>query len=288
MKTVLYYDYVRNRKNFLQNLLTWMILFLIVFLVSFTIEKLFPDINLRYLKWPDMIQDFLGIGSWNRHVYVNLWNVFAILFPIHLIYVVMSGLINDLIQEERLETIVYLQNLSICRAEVMLSKLLFWAGYTFSMLLVLLVENVVFFLILGNQLNIGMLIKYYGVMFFSCIVYLAFTLFLSSYSQDEGVCNNTIADVLTYSIVLAKAGPFVHLLADLMVMRGQEGEIIGKLNGVADKLDVLNVMCPVGWCWPGVNIQGLYCVCGVILAIALLVGAFWIYESKGKSSDISR
>lgn len=282
MKTVLYYDYVRNRRNLFQNLWTWMVMLFIVFVVSFVIEKIWPDFNADYLKWPDMVKEFLGTGSWNRSIYINLWYIFAILFPIHVAYIVMSGLTASLIQEERLETIVFLQNLSINKGNLMRSKLLFWVGYACMMSMALLFENILFLLVLKHTHIIPIVAKYYGIVFLICCIYLSLTLFLASYSKDENICNGMISNLLTFSVILAKVGPFIHLLADLMVMRGQEGDIISKLHGIGDKLDVLMVLCPISWSWIGVSVPDLYLGCGVIVAAVMLGGAFWIYVNKGK------
>lgn len=280
MKTVIYYDYVRNRKNLLQNLLVWTVLFLLLFLVSLIIEKVIPGFSKEYLKWPDMAQNLLAMGNWNHHVYINIWQIVSLIFPIYMAYVVMNGLSCAVVQEDRLETMVFLQNMSVGRVQVLLSKLLFWIAYAFIIYVALLLENILFFLILGSKYNLLIVVNHYGMLFFVTVIYLMLSLFLSSYAKHENNCADSITWVLFLSLILSKVGAFVHFVVDLMVMRGQEGDIISKVDGVADKLDVLIALCPVSWCWGGTEVAGIYMTCGVVIAILLCMGAFWIYGGR--------
>ena len=280
MKTVIYYDYIRNRKRLLQNLLVWAILFLLLFVVSLIIEKVMPGFSRQYLKWPDMAQNLLAIGNWNNHIYVNLWQIITLVFPICIVYVVMNGLCASVIQEDRLETMVYLQNLSLGRVQILLSKLLFWMIYTFIIYVGLLVENVIFFLILGSGYNLSILVNHYGILFVVTIIYLMVALFLASYERHENRCADVIAWILFLSLILSKVGAFVHFVVDLMVMKGQEGEIIGKVDGIANKLDVLIAVCPVSWCLAGVEVTSTYMVSGIVIGCLLCVGACWIYAGR--------
>ena len=106
------------------------------------------------------------------------------------------------------------------------------------------------------------------------------SIFLASYSKHENRCSDSINWILFLSLILSKVGAFVHFVVGLMTMKGQEGDIVGKVDGIADKLDVLIILCPASWCWNGMEISGAYIVCGVIMAIFLCLGAFWIYAGR--------
>lgn len=283
MRTVIYYDYVRNRKSLFQNLLVWTVLFLLLFMISLIIEKVMPGFNNEYLKWPDMAQDLLAIGNWNHHVYINLWQIVSLIFPICMVYVIMNGLCCTVVQEDRLETMVFLQNMSVGRVQVLLSKLLFWIGYAFIIYVTLLLETIVFFLFLGNRYNLQIVMEHYGMLFFVTVIYMTIALFLSSYAKHEDRCVDYITWILFLSLILSKVGAFVHFVVDLMIMKGQEGDIIGKVDSIADKLDVLIVLCPVSWCWAGVEVTSAYMICGAIIALLLCMGASWIYAGRRKS-----
>lgn len=280
MKTVIYYDYVRNKKSLVHNLVTWTVLLLLLFMVSLIIEKMMPEFSREYLKWPSMAQNLLAMGSWNHHVYINLWQIVSLIFPFYIVYAVMSGLSRSVVQEERLETMVFLQNMSVGPVQALLSKLLFWIGYAFIIYVALLVENVILFLILGSWYNLSILVSYYGMLFFATVVYLAIALFLSSYAKHEEGCANVFAWILFLSVILSKVGAFVHFVVDLMVMKGQEGNIIGKVDGIADKLDVFIALCPVTWCWGGIEVSGTYMICGIVIGCLFGAGAAWIYKSR--------
>ena len=283
MKTVIYYDYIRNRKNLIQNILVWTILFLLLFVVSLVIEKVIPGFSREYLKWPDMAQNLLAVGNWNNHVYINLWQIITLVFPIYIVYVVMNGLCATVIQEDRLETMVYLQNMSVGRMQVLLAKLLFWVAYAFIMYVVLLLENVVFFLLLGSGYNLSILVNHYEILFVSTVIYLMIALFLASYEKHENRCADVSAWVLFLSLILSKVGAFVHFVVDLMIMKGQEGEIIGKVEAIAQKLDVLIAICPMSWCWAGVEVTSIYMIGGIVIGCLLCVGSCWIYAGRGNS-----
>lgn len=280
MRAVWYYEVTRRRDNFIRMILTPVILLFVVFVLSFLMDAMVPVVNRVYMKWPDMVKDLLSLPAWNSNLYVNLWQLFALFYPIIFLYNVVSGLTASIIEEERLETVTFLHNLSVNRLQVLFGKLLVWCAVLCLSLLALLVENIIFFLIVGANNMLGAMVEHYLVFLFVGILYSIFAVFLASYHKTELDCEDTISTVMILTFLFARIYTLIQFLSDLFVATGREGAITERMDIIAQKLRILTVASPLTWCWPGVAMDGVYALCGVIVAVILLVAAGYIYPRR--------
>ena len=230
MKTVLYFDWTRNKRKYISDIVIPAVLLAVLFLVSVIVDYLVPSFNSRYMRWPDMVKNLLSLPAWSRSLYGNIWQIFSLFYPFFLVYRVMTGLAGAIIEEERLETVVYLKNLSIDRNVLIQAKGILWVVQSFAICLVLMIENVLFFLILrAGQMAVTVL-KYYTDLFLVSLIYMAIALFLASFSQRESICEDKIFGVLVIPFLLARMYAVAGFMADLLVVAKREGKITDTIN----------------------------------------------------------
>lgn len=280
MKTVLYFDWTRNKRKYISNIVIPVVLLAVLFLVSAVVDYFVPAFNSRYMRWPDMVKNLLSLPAWNRSLYGNIWQIFSLGYPFFLIYKVMSGLAGAIIEEERLETVVYLKNLSIDRNVLMQAKGLVWLAQSFVICLVLTMENVLFFLMLrADQMTLTVL-RYYTGLFLVSLIYMAVALFMASFSQRESTCEDKIFGVLVIPFLLARMYAIAGFMADVLVAAKREGKITDTINMIADKLKVMTVISPLTWCWQEIRINGLYILCGIVVTVVMTIAAYSIYTHE--------
>lgn len=281
MKTVLYFDWIRNKKKYIKNILTPVLVLAVLFILSVLLDLLVPAFNYTYMRWPDMIKDLLGLPAWNAKLYGNIWQIVALFYPFYYIYTAMSGLAGAVVEEERLETVVYLKNLSIERSTILLAKGCMWIALSFVNCLALLIENALFFLLLrAGQMEITML-KYYMSLFLIGILYMGIAVFVASYSQREKNCEDKIFGILLIPFLLARIYAVVGFFADLLAATGREGAVTDTIGIVADKLNMLTLISPITWCWPAARISWIYVICGVAVAVVMTIAGYSIYTREG-------
>lgn len=280
MKTVLYFDWTRNKRKYISDIVIPAVLLAVLFLVSVIVDYLVPSFNSRYMRWPDMVKNLLSLPAWSRSLYGNIWQIFSLFYPFFLVYRVMTGLAGAIIEEERLETVVYLKNLSIDRNVLIQAKGILWVVQSFAICLVLMIENVLFFLILrAGQMAVTVL-KYYTDLFLVSLIYMAIALFLASFSQRESICEDKIFGVLVIPFLLARMYAVAGFMADLLVVAKREGKITDTINMIAEKLKVMTVISPLTWCWPEIQINGLYVLIGIIVTVIMATAAYSIYTHE--------
>lgn len=280
MKTVLYFDWTRNKKKYILNIVVPVVILAVLFVISVIVDKFFPVVNYRYMRWPDMVKNLFSLPAWNRCLYGNIWQVFSLFYPFFMVYTVMSGLAGAIIEEERLETVVYLKNLSIERNVLMLTKGFLWIVQSLVICLALMLENLLFFLLLQvGQMAVSVL-KYYTGLFLVSLIYMAIALFLASFSKRERVCEDKIFAILVIPFLLARIYAVVGFMGELLVATNREGNVTDIIGMISEKLKVLTVVSPLVWSWPDIQINGLYVFCGIAVAIIMTVAAYSIYTHE--------
>lgn len=280
MKTVLYFDWTRNKRKYISNIVISAVLLAVLFLASIIADCFVPVFNSQYMRWSDMIKNLLSLPAWKGNLYGNIWQVFSLIYPFFFIYEVMSGLAGAIIEEERLETVVYLKNLSISRNVLMQTKGLIWIIQSFTICLLLMIENMLFFLILRAAHMVLVVFQYYTALFLVSLIYMAIALFLASFSQRESVCEDKIFGVLVIPFLLARMYAIAGFMADIMVATKREGKIIDIIYMIADKLKVMTVLSPLTWCWQEVRVNGLYILCGIVVTVIMTTAAYSIYTHE--------
>lgn len=280
MKTVLYFDWTRNKRKYISNIVIPAVLLVVLFLVSVIVDYFVPAFNSRYMRWPDMVKNLLSLSAWSRNLYGNIWQIFSLIYPFFLVYEVMSGLAGAIIEEERLETVVYLKNLSIGRNVLMQTKGLIWLVQSFTICLLLMIENMLFFLMLRAAHMTLTVLRYYTALFLVSLIYMAIALFLASFSKRESICEDKIFGVLVIPFLLARMYAIAGFMADILVAAKREGKITDMLYIIADKLKTMTVISPLTWCWQEIRVNGLYILCGIAVTVIMATAAYSIYTHE--------
>lgn len=280
MRTVWYYTITQNKKKLLHMIFIPLILLFIIFIVSVFVDRVFPEFNTRYMKWPDMTKDLLGLAAWNSNLYVNLWQLMALVYPLFHIYDMMTGLTRSIIEEERLETIVYLHNLSLDRGTVLGTKALVWLLHTLLCMVIMFVENLLFLIILHAERMILMVGRYYVTLLAICLLYMTIALFIASFEKQERASYNTILVVLIVPLLIARIRAVIRFASALLVATNRGGNLTDRLDWLVGKLKMLEVLCPMTWCFPGERVSGLFGICGLGVAVVMLTAAVSIYNHR--------
>lgn len=280
MRTVWYYTITQNKKKLLHMIFIPLVLLFIIFIVSVFVDRVFPEFNIQYMKWPDMTKDLLGLAAWNSNLYVNLWQLTALVYPLFHIYDMMTGLTRSIIEEERLETIVFLHNLSLDRGTVLGAKALVWLLHTSLCMVILFVENLIFLFILQAGRMILMVGRYYFTLFAVSLLYITIALFIASFEKQEKSSYNTILVVLIVPLLIARTRAVIRFGSALLVSTNRGGDLPDKLDWIVGKLGILEVLSPIAWCWPGVRISGLFVICGLGVSVVMLTAAVSIYNHR--------
>ena len=280
MSTVLYFEMARNKKKIVQHILTGVIGFTVLFLITLLLDRFVPVVNEQYMKWPDMLKDLLGLPAWKRSLYGNIWQILMLFYPFYVVYRGMAGLSCSIIQEERLETIVFLKNLSISRGTIMFAKWIVHIADAFINIVVIMGLNVLFlFLLQGSQMLVSV-VQYYVGLFLVVAWYSLIALFLASYRRKEGACTDAILGILILPFIISRIPALVRFFAAVLEATGRTGEILEKLGSIADKLSVLTMVSPLTWCWTEIRLSGEYILCAVLIGLVMVVTAFCIYTGK--------
>lgn len=285
MKTVLYFEFVRNGKKYRNTMVYQLIAFFILFLIAVIMDRIFPQFNVQYMRWPDMVKNLLGLSPWNRSLYVNIWQLVALFYPLYFVYHVMAGLVTSVREEDRLETIVYLNNLSVSRGNVLAAKGLIWLLQSFIVCLSLGIENTVFFICLGMNRMVNMVIQYYIILFFVSLLFLGIAVFILSCSRNETRCRSGISWLLGITFVLARVYALIQFLADLLIATERSGVLADTLTLTAEKMQVLSILSPVVWCWPSCEWDVRFVWCGVLIFLICVLAGWSIYTHEKVMND---
>lgn len=280
MNTVLYFEIRRKRKKMLGYIILPALLSFVLFGVCMAVDALFPAFNRTYMKWPDIVKDFLCLKPWSGHLWLNVWQLFALLYPFYLIYVIMTEMAVALSEEERLETVVYLHNAGVDRKTIFVSKLLVWTGETFACCGSLLLLHMVLAALLRQQQGVRNVLSYYFILFLVCMLYLAIALFVAACKAEKGVAVDMGMAVLILPWLISRIPAFLRFLSELLVLTGREGAIIDQMSGLGERLEVFTILSPLTWSWPALIIQRSYVICGIIVFAVLAGTAFSIYTHK--------
>ncbi|MDE5779447.1 MAG: hypothetical protein K2I10_13240 [Lachnospiraceae bacterium] len=280
MKTIIYFDTLRNRKKFFVYIVIPLIVLVAVFFVFTILDKCFPEFNVTYMKWPDIVKGLLGLSAWNSHLAVNVWQILSLIYPFYIIYVLMSGLCSSVIQEERLETIVYLNNAGVDNRTFFISKTIIWIAGAFLATMSLLIVNSVLLLLIGAARNIIFIINYYLGLFLICIFYLSIALFMSSYKKHEEECKDTIVTILLLPWMISRIPAVLRMFSLILELTGREGKVADVLMMLGERLHPLEMVAPVTWCLTSVNVTWIYMICILLIFLIMNTSALLIYEKR--------
>lgn len=280
MSIVLYFEIRRKRKIMLRHVIFPAVFSLALFLVCMVVDALFPDFNQTYMKWPDLLKDFLCLKPWSARLWMNVWQFFALGYPFYLICVMTTEIAAALSEEERLETLVYLHNAGVSRKMVFVSKWLVWAGETLACCGSLLLLQAALAAVLRQQQAVKNVLGYYAILFFVCLLYLSIGLFAAASRAEKGVAADTVMVIVGVPLLVSRIPALLRFLSALLVSAGREGAVIGQLKEIGEKTEVLTILSPLTWSWPALSVQRSYVVCGVILCIVLWGTAFSLYSYK--------
>ena len=210
MSTVIYIDVVRNKKKLIWSLVYTVAFLLACFVLSAIFDLVFPGVN-SHLGFPQAIDSFLLFYDWHEHLYANIWNLFAFVFPFIFVYILMLDYSCSIVEEEEFETLTYMRSLGIGREIILLSKLLVRLAWVLAVCVALFVENLLFFLVLGEKKMLAIAGVYSLKLFLVGLLHFAFALFVAACSVREKSCTITCGVIVLFEFVFARLHSYVRL-----------------------------------------------------------------------------
>ncbi len=280
MNIVVYFEITRKKKTMLKYIVRPVLFSVILFAVCMAVDGIFPDFNNNYMKWPELLKDLLCLRSWTSHLWLNVWQFFMLVYPFYLIYNIMKEIAQAISEEERLETIVYLHNAGVSRGTLFAAKWLVWIGETAFCCFSLAVVNVIMAVVLRYTQGIWNALKYYGILFFDCMLYLSIALFVAACKGKKDVSGDTIAAILIIPLLVSRIPAFLRFFAALLELTGREGTIADKMSQLGTQTEILTTVSPLTWCWPGIQTTAVHIIFGVVVFIVMLTAGFSIYTHR--------
>ncbi len=280
MSTVFYFEIRRKKQQMLKYIVFPVAFSLVLFAVCMVVEALFPSFNRMYMRWPDMVKDFLCLKPWSVDLWLNIWQLFALLYPFYLIYVMMAELSEALSEEERLETVVYLHNAGVAKRTIYVTKLFIWMGEAFSCCLSLLMLHVLFAVFLRQWQGVRNVLVYYAILFLVCMLYYSIAGFVAACRGKKTISADVLMAVLVFPWILSRIPAFMRFISELLAFTGREGAIVEQLGNVGERMEIFTILSPLTWCWPALTVQRSYFVCGIVLFVVMTGTAFSIYTHK--------
>lgn len=280
MRTVIYFEVIRRRKKFLAMVLAPVVVWSVLYLIFGILDRKAPFINKEYMMWPEIVKNLLGLPAWRSEFSMNIWHILALFYPLLWGYLLMEGTASSVVEEERLETVVYIQNAGIPRRSVWLGKGLTWAVVSFLSLLIILLVQMLEMWFSGMTQNVGIISRYYGLLSLVSLFYLVLGLFLASYKKDETGCKNMSLVLVLVPWMVSRIPAVLHFISALLVETGRQGRGAELLEAWGTKLDPLTMVCPLTWCWHTMRVSGSFVAAAVVIAILLGGVGFSLYQTR--------
>ncbi len=280
MRTVIYFEVLRRRKKICSCILLPVIVWSLLFLALNLLDQKIPVINSQYMMWPDMLKSFLGMPAWNHELAVNVWHFLALYYPIFWCGMIMKEVSCSVAEEERLETVVYLQNAGVRRSSIWLAKGVVWILVSWLSLAMLLFVQMIEFWLAGMSRYYLVIAEYYVLLCLISFFYLIAGLFVSSYAKGEEHCAGAAWTLVLVPWLLARIPALLRFLSDLLIETGRQGEVQEILAVWGQKIEPLSMICPLTWCWYSVEVKGVFVIAAVVVAGILGGAGISIYKAR--------
>lgn len=279
MITIMRFEWMRKKKKIVWHWLIPLIVMLGAFLLSLLIERVSPKFNSTYMRWPDLLRDFLCLSGWSSYLWINIWRRLLLVYPFYLIITMMWETAASITEEKRLETTVYLRNAGIPKMALPASKFLFWGITSFIACALVTLAEVLFAAVIGYQQGIAEAFAYGARLTGVLVIYLCAALFMAVCRTRS--CDDAIVGWILCPWLISRVPALFTFLSQLLIMTGREGEAIEQqLNLLGKKTAALEMLSPVTWAFPAMRVRGTYMVFAVLVVVILLLASFAIYNKK--------
>ena len=277
MNTVIYIDVVRNKKKLINILIYTAAFLLACFVLSFIFDLVLPSVN-NHFDFPQAIEAFLLFYKWHEHLYSNIWNLFAFIFPFIFIYILMVEFSCCIVEEEEFETLPYMRSLGIGRETILVSKLIVRFVWLLVLCVALFLENLIFFLLLNEKQMILTAGAFSLKILIIGLFHFTIALFIASCSKREKTCAIACGIIVLAEFLIARLHSYIRLLADTLFVSGKKYNEIEWLYGISAKLEGLKILSPIKLCYPGQTVSMGVGICMVLMAVVFALAGYTIYN----------
>lgn len=276
MGTIFYFEW-RRKKNDIFFHLFWPAVVSLVLFAACLLAGRIPAFSASRFRWPEPLRAFLCLNSWNSSLWVNVVQLFTLIYSFSLPYSVMRGVARSVSEEDYYETIVYLHNAGIKPKTIFTVKSLFWLGAALACCVLTATVQAVLTILAASASEAGAILIFYRNLFLLCVFYLPVALLPAAFSRKAGMAGSGIGSILLIPMLLSRLPQGLCSLAEALTLAQREGAIIGKLSQIGNRLEILSGISPLTWTWPAAEIHGLSIGCACLVCLVLACVSFMRY-----------
>lgn len=243
---------------------------LVIFLIAIILDRVAPGCNLR-LQFPDRVYDLLYLYPWQEELYSNLFLIFALVYPFFFLYRRMK---------EVLQAVFAVKGRDRQKTEsgrMLMQGLGASVVHSLVCCLVLFLENVLFFMIEGNRLVLGLAAVFFFRLFWIGLIYMVIALFIAVCTEELESCEDINIVVLLLPYVMARMHSLIRFFADQVAASNKKISEPELVETWIRRLNALQALAPVTWCTPGIRYPVWYILFGVLLVLILGLAAVSIF-----------
>ena len=281
MKTVIYYEWVRRGKKRCIRCLAGLGIVMMLFFVPMLIDRLLPDFSYNYMKWPQYIRNIMGMRSWHKTLWLDIWQIGCILFAFVINWLFMSEIAESIINEKKLETDIYLFNAGVKKREILFGKFLFYfVAYVFE-IAGQFILNTVYFMAAGARINLYMITNYHMVMLLVGFINLTFAVLFAAVAKKSFLTAKSYINGYLFGLfVVARIPAIFSFIGSFMSEYDVKGAIIDKMDLCSRVLERFGDICPIAWCQPYFKVASVHIIYGVAIGVMVWLTSILIYNSS--------
>lgn len=281
MKTVVYYEWVRKGRSYIIRCVLYLLIILLFFVITMICEKLFPEFSYNYMNWPQYIRNIIGMRSWHRILWLNIWQIGCIIFAFIINYFSMSELAESIINEKKRETYVYLFNAGVKKSDIIFGKFIFYFFKYQIEILSQFMLNAICFVIINARLNMYLVVSYHLVMLLIGFVNLSFAVLFAVIANKSIISAKNYINMFIFGLFFIDRIPAIFsFVGSFMSEYNVTGVIIDKLDLLSRSLAGIGDICPIAWCQPYFKVSGIHIIYGMVLGIMVLIVSTVLYNDN--------
>ena len=233
------------------------------------------------MKWPQYIRNIIGMRSWHKTLWLDIWQIGCILFAFVINWLFMIELAESIINEKKLETDIFLFNAGVKKREILFGKFVFYfVAYTLE-IVGQFILNVVYFMVAGASINLYMITNYHMVMLLTGFINLTFAVLFAVLAKKSVLTAKSYSNGYLFGLfVVARIPAIFSFIGSFMSEYDVKGAIIDKMDLCSRVFAGFGDICPIAWCHPYFKVSVVHIVYGLVLGLMVSTVSVLLYNSS--------
>lgn len=281
MKTVIYYEWVRKRKVSFIRYFASLGIVLMFFMATMLLDRFSPDFSYNYMKWPQYIRNIMGMRSWHKTLWLDIWQIGCILFAFVINWLFMIELAESIINEKKLETDIFLFNAGVKKREILFGKFVFYFVAYMLEIVGQFILNITYFMIAGTRINLYMITNYHMIMLLIGFINLTFAILFAVLAKKSFLTAKSYSNGYLFGLfVVARIPAIFSFIGSFMSEYDVKGAIIDKMDLCSRVFAGFGDICPIAWCQTYFKVSVVHIVYGLVLGLMVSTVSVLLYNSS--------